>query len=104
MQNETQQIAKQILAQLGGPAFITMTGTNSFIADEPNRQLKMKLRQNQSRAKWLQITLDQNDTYTMHFFRFNADWTVKTIQYIEGVYADKLRDIFTNITGLDTKL
>jgi hypothetical protein len=95
------QVANQILAQLGGNRFLTMTGSKNLVGGE--RYLQMKLARNSSKANLLRITLDANDTYTVEFSRFrNLD--VFPVHALAGVYADQLAEIFTRTTGLDTRL
>lgn len=97
------KIAENILNQLGGNKFIAMTGSKNFI--DGGNYLSMKLVPNKSKSKYLMITLDSNDTYTMEFFKVNSKTLQKTtISSITGVYNDQLQKIFTETTGLYTKL
>jgi hypothetical protein len=109
------EIAITILKQLGGNKFIAMTGAKNFLhADvtesNPNAWLRMDLPTNRAKVNRLKITLQDNDTYTMHFYRMvlgkSTNWTPKISneQTFDGVYDDMLQDIFTNVTGLDTHL
>ena len=57
----------------------------------------------------MKIILDEDtDTYTMYFYRQTltkyADIKVKEIAKYEGVYFDMLQQIFTDVTGLYTRL
>jgi len=110
-------IAQTILEQIGGNKFIAMTGASHFIDD--GNTLRMNLAKNMSKANRLYITLDFDDTYTMHFFYYRpVGWKVdhkkravtkrpeimKDVYKISGVYFDQLQDIFTQVTGMDTHL
>ena len=102
-----------ILEQLGGQRFITMTGVKNLSYDGPT--LRMSLPRNKSKANRLWITLNNNDTYTMRFFRYTAprfitakaEFTnekVTEIKQFEGVYNTQLQELFTRVTGLYTHL
>ncbi len=93
--------ANEILKQLGGNKFAAMTGSKNFRGDE--KSLTMDLTRNKLAAKWLTVTLEADDTYTMTFQSFRK-FEVKLKAEIKGVYADMLQSIFTEQTGLDTHL
>ena len=102
-----------ILNQLGGNHFLAMTGVKNLLAD--GNTLRMTLPKNGSRANRLWITLEADDTYTMHFFRFTAGrlnrktftWTDDKkvdVEIFKNVYADQLPEIFTSVTKMYTYL
>ena len=101
-----------ILQQLGGQKFIVMTGCKNFVGDK--NKLRMTIPKNMSKANRLDITL-RNDLYDMRFYKYSAPrMDKKTFQYIdekvvevasfEGVYADMLCNLFTEVTGMYTRL
>ena len=94
------QVGQTIYNQLGAGRFSMMTGSKQFVTD--TNMLRMKLIRNTSGAGYLQITLDADDTYTMHFYRIYK-LEVKTVTTYSGVYCDMLQEIFTEVTGLYTK-
>jgi hypothetical protein len=100
-------VAREILNQLGGNRFLAMTGSKNLMHSNNGLTLSMHLARNKSTAKYLQITLDPNDTYTMVFSKLtgkkNEETLVEVARY-EGVYADMLQSIFTDVTGFDTRL
>ena len=107
------RVADIILAQLGGNRFVAMTGANHFVSD--GNTLRMQLPKNHSKANRLYITLDADDTYTMHFFKYTAprlnkktwEWSdgkQETVKKVAGIYCDQLQEIFTNVTLLYTHL
>jgi len=116
MNTTSQQIAHEILNQLGGNKFIAMTGSKNFVSD--TNSLRMSLTQNKARAKWLRITLNSMDTYKLEFITskktLNKEYAaigVKiydeqaiTVKELDGVYCDQLQEIFTSVTGLYTHL
>lgn len=97
------EVANTILKQLGGNKFIAMTGSKNFLGGE--NSLTMTLTRNAAKAKYLKITLDPSDTYSMEFFSMKTKTFEKvTKENFEGVYCDQLQDIFTSVTGLYTHL
>ena len=97
-------ISDTILGQLGGNRFATMTGANFFLCLERGLQFRLPRTRGFVRKgiNSVKITLDPSDTYTMEFDKIGTN--VKTIAKIPGVYADDLRRIFTEQTGLETSL
>lgn len=92
------KIAEIIYQQLGGNRFAIMTGSKNFAAGQ--YFLTMHLSKNHSKAKYLTIELQPNDTYTMRFMDKNTN----EINVFEGVYCDQLQTIFTQVTKLYTSL
>lgn len=107
------RVADIILQQLGGNKFVVMTGVHHLLSD--GNTLRMSLPKNNSKANRLYITLDPDDTYTMRFFKYTAGrlnkktftWSedkVVEVKEVKGVYCDMLRSIFTEVTGMYTRL
>lgn len=99
--NGIMKVANTILQQLGGNKFQVMTGSKNFKADQTS--LTMDLTRNKLGAKWLTVTLEGDDTYTMKFQSFRK-FEVKLKAEIKGVYCDMLQAIFTEQTGIYTSL
>ena len=111
--------AEEILSQLGGREFIMMTGVKNLCTDD-GENLRMTLPKNNSGANRLEIKLDYaTDTYNVRFFRYTpsklkvnartltADFVpekVKDIRTFSDVYFDQLQEIFTMVTGFDTRM
>lgn len=95
-------VAQTILSQLGGNRFVAMTGSHQFMAGE--NALHMKLRRNKSGANYLTIELTPMDVYTMTFKSIRGTNPVKIKSEIKDVYFDQLESIFTQETGLYTRL
>lgn len=103
----TQNTATQILNQLGGNKFLAMTGSKNVFSTNNGNTLSMHLTKNKAKAKYLQITLTEMDTYTMVFSTLKGKKYQKElveVANIENVYADMLQSTFTNVTGLLTYL
>lgn len=96
------EVATEILRQLGGSKFITMTGSRNFAYD--TNTLSMQLRRNKAKAKWLKITLNVMDTYDMQFIDLDKDHKLVVKAEKKNVYNDQLQEIFTSVTGLETSL
>jgi hypothetical protein len=96
------QIAQTILQQLGGKMFTLMTGSNNFVASQ--NSIKMNLKGNKAKAKWLKITLNEMDTYDMLFFTADKQLNIIVKAEKNNIYCDQLQDIFTQVTGLYTRL
>ena len=107
------EVAAEILRQLGGREFVMMTGAKDFSTINGS-ELIMTLPRNQSKANRLEITLDNaTDTYNMRFYRFSppkfkasgcvAEKVTEICSYTD-VYFDQLRELFTEVTGLDTRM
>lgn len=92
------EIAKTILEQLGGGMFRAMTGAKDFMASE--KGLRFSLPRSYNGIKAVSVELRQDDTYDLRFMK--PDFSERTSY--EGVYAEDLRKIFTEETGLYTSL
>lgn len=95
------QIANTTLAQLGGRRFMVMTGASNPSGSAEG--LSLKLPRNASKAQYLVIKLEADDTYTMRFIRIRK-FEAETVKECAGVYCDNLRNIFADVTGLATSL
>jgi len=101
-------VAQTIYSQLGGRRFAVMTGSKDFFT-MPNA-LRMSLARNKSGANRLDIRYDEgSDTYTMRFYRLTfhrkeLEVKCKEISEYSDVYCDSLQHIFTEVTGLYTRL
>lgn len=102
-------IAATILNQLGGHKFMAMTGVKEPMFDSTGT-LSFKLGKNIGKVNYVSISYDEaKDLYNMKFenIRMNRktyDLTRKMIAEYEGVYADQLQKLFTEVTGMETSL
>jgi len=94
-------VAKTILAQLGGNRFIAMTGASNLAAG--NNTLSFKVGKNDGKVTHVSVKLDESDTYTVQFFNIRGV-NMKTLREDSMVYADSLRGLFENVTGMATSL
>lgn len=78
------QVAKTILAQMGGMARLNVfTGAKGFVATENSVRFRV------NRGDFM-VVLDPDDTYTV---------TYKGREYT-GVYCDQLVEVFERFTGM----
>jgi hypothetical protein len=96
-------IAPEVLQQLGGQKFLVMTGTKPQYFDDKNNSVMFRLIRNKSKANYMKIKLDWTDTYTVEFIKANES-KVEIVETRTGVYNDMLQELFTEVTGLYTKL
>jgi len=105
------EVAKTILAQLGGGRFVAMTGARKMSGDEDTLLIHLPARFAKDGITAVKIKLEANDTYTMTFYKVTkarGQWTggttYLTIAEVEDVYNDSLRSVFESKTGLATSL
>lgn len=91
------EIAKTILAQLGGNRFCAMTGAKNFVAG--SRSLRFNVGRNEERVNIVTVELTARDTYDVKFMR-SRGLDVAIVSEAEDVYADMLRPVFTDGTGM----
>lgn len=97
------QTAIEILKQLGGNRFIMMTGAKNF--GYSDNHMSFKVGRNSKKVSHVRITLTEMDLYKMEFLNCNArTGEVKTISEVDGIYNDMLESMFTEKTGLYTRL
>jgi len=105
-ESDDQSVAKTILEQLGGNKFIAMTGAKNFMSG--SNYLIFSLPGSKGFTKnainRVMISLNSLDTYDIVFSRIRKNSSPVIIEEVNNVYNDQLQDIFTNITGLNTKL
>lgn len=94
--------ANTIIAQLGGSRFEMMTGAKQWVDTGNGVQFAIG-RGAVNKANKVRITLDVTDTYTVEFFNIRGV-NVREISTHSMVYADKLAALFTEQTGMDTRL
>jgi hypothetical protein len=98
-------IAVTILKQLGGNKFITITGAKNLLSH--GSALSFKLPSTPHYVKdginYVKISLNVMDTYDIEFGKIRGH-SYKIITTTENVYCDDLQRIFTETTGLNTRL
>lgn len=98
-------IANEILAQLGGNRFAAMTGAKNFIAHADGLSFKLPARFARDGINHVRVTLTDSDLYDVTFSKFNArKLELSEVAKRDGLYNDNLQAIFTEVTGLDTRI
>lgn len=96
-------VAETILQQLGGRRFSVMTGARKYTGSADSLTFRIPSNFAKAGINAVKITLDPTDTYTMIFSRIRG-LTVKEISAHGGIYFDKMQEIFSDVTGLETSL
>ncbi|RXJ72026.1 hypothetical protein CS022_18275 [Veronia nyctiphanis] len=99
-------VARTILSQLGGNRFVAMTGARQFVALEaPGLQFDLPARFAKSGINRIRIVLDPSDTYTVSAFTLcRRSFECPEISSQSGVYCDMLESVFSEFTGLSTRI
>lgn len=93
---ESKVIAMNILKQLGGNVFITMTGAKDLKHGHDGSLIFMLPI---GKAKWVKISLVK-DLYNVIFYKKNAEEKCR----LDGVLNQNLKEEFSRITGLCVSL
>lgn len=96
-------VAKTILEQLGGRRFIAMTGAKNFLGDTNSLSFQLPARFAKNGINAIKIVLNGSDTYDVTFSKFRA-MKVTLVASSEGVYAEDLRSLISEETGLALSL
>ena len=95
--------AQQILSQLGGNRFIAMTGAKMFTQDQNALNFRLPANFANQGINHVRIELNGNDLYDIRFGKVRG-LNFKVVSTLSDVYADTLQTVFTDVTGLDTRL
>lgn len=97
-----QEVARTIIAQLGGKQFSLLTGAKQFVSTE--KGVSFKIGRNPKGITHVTIELDRGrDLYDIKFQKWNGrKLEMKTVNELRGIYFDQMADIFFNNTGLYT--
>lgn len=98
---ENRRIGRTMVDQLGGNKFRVMTGANNFVLHD--KAISFRIPQAKDGINHVKVTLTPEDTYDVDFTRIRGV-EAKNVKSVKGIYADQLRDVFTNHTGLETSL
>lgn len=91
------QIANTILSQLGGGQFNLCVGLKNAVALESGVQFQIGRGAKHGINK-VRVILNACDLYDVEFWKCGK-FEFKCVKSLEGVYAEDLRDIFTDATG-----
>lgn len=98
-------VAKTILEQLGGHRFISMTGARNLIARENGLSFRLPGAGGfcKDNINYVEIVLTPMDVYAVGFFRIRGAKVV-SVKKCDDVYAENLQEVFSDSTGLRTRL
>lgn len=96
-------VAQTILQQLGGSKFAAMTGAHTLVDRGRGLGFQLPSRRARHGINSVVVSLDPQDTYTMVFYARRGLRVSEAVKR-QGVFADQLQPIFTEVTGLDTHL
>ena len=99
----TSTIAATILEQIGGSKFQVMTGAKDLMDLGNGLQFGLPSRLANKGINKVRIELDASDTYDVSFWKIRGS-NFKMVESHQDVYAEDLKKIFTNTTGLDVSL
>lgn len=94
--------APMILQQLGGRKFMVMTGAKNFVKDDKTKSISFKIPRANG-ISYVKIMLNGKDLYDIEFYKLHK-LEPKLVKKVDDIYADQLQEIFTENTGLYTKL
>ena len=101
MSNATLTAADTIMQQLGGSRFTAMVGAKNVLGCE--NYVQFGIGRNGMHITHVKIVLNSMDTYDVTFYRVRAGRIVDQ-STDENVYAEDLRHVFEEYTGLRTSL
>lgn len=97
------KVADVILEQLGGIRFCVMTGAKNFLHSDDSLTFRLPSNLATDGINAIRVTLDPSDTYTLKCRKIRGV-SVKDVAELPGICANKLRETFTRLTGLDCTL
>ncbi len=98
-----ERVAREILNQMGGSKFQAMTGAKITSWSDNSITFQISSR-NLLNVKLVKIALNVWDTYNLEFWKQRGSKPPVLAYEISGIYNDKLQEIFTRETGLQTHL
>lgn len=96
-------VSKTILEQLGGNRFIAMTGAKEFVGDEDRLIFRVPATMVRGRGSHVEVVLNAVDLYDVRLIRIRQ-LEPKIIDARENIFASDLQKVFTEMTGLDTRM
>lgn len=96
-------VANTIMNQLGGRRFVAMTGARNILGGENFVSFRIPATMTKNRINYVKVILEPSDTYTVEFSAIHGR-NVKLVSTHDDIYCDVLQELFTEHTGLDTRL
>jgi hypothetical protein len=96
------EVARTILQQLGGSHFIAMTGAKLVFCTKNG--LTVTVPKNVTCTNRFEVRLNDSDLYDLWFYQVQKNGKIKLVKSYRDVFFDDLQDLYTETTGLYTKL
>ena len=104
---QNNQIVFEMMRALGGKRFLVMTGskpTYKKVSDTRSPEIGFKLARNKSKCNHMRVIYNYGaDLYEIEFLKITTK-EFKVVEKFTGVYNDMLEEIFSDYTGLCTRL
>lgn len=100
MIKQQNEVALEILRQLGNNKFLAMTGANNLTYDKNSLSFKLGGR---GKITHINIMLNVFDTYDITFYKIVKN-EIKFKETVINVYSDQLQDVFVRHTGIAIRL
>ncbi len=98
-------VSQAILDQLGGRAFLAMTGARDLVGGERRLTFRLPRGFAKDQINRVEIVLEASDTYSVRFTKWSGRALVgRIIRYESGIYDDMLAPLFREATGLETRM
>jgi len=96
-------VSATIYNQLGGRLFGVMTGAKNLVSTDNSLRFSLPGSITKNRLNKIVITLNGRDLYDITTYKI---WGTKVteLETIEDVYAEQLRNVFSDMTGLAVSL
>jgi hypothetical protein len=94
-------VSQTIYEQLGGGRFKVMTGAKDFVHNR--NSLSFRIPQSNRGINRVSVTLNPRDTYDLMFSRM-AGGFLREVEALQDIHVEDLQRLFTNVTGLATRL
>jgi hypothetical protein len=95
--------ASIILQQLGSNRFIAMTGAKAFGVVANGEGLGFRIPKSKDGINHIEIVLNGKDLYDMTFSKI-VKYKLTVVSVKNDIFCDMLQEVFTDVTGLYTKL
>lgn len=97
------EVARTILRQLGGSKFVAMTGAKHMAAHKDGLSFRLPGGTFSRHINYVKITLTPADLYHIEYGCIRK-LKYRVLETEDEVYAEDLQRVFTQTTGLDTRL
>ena len=112
MTKEHTRLANTIVEQLGGEIFLNQIGVGSsqeirlfclHLSERKEKGIKFRIESTENKSNYTTciITLQENDTYRVIFYKGIFGYKTSCFEQIEDVYNDDFTAVFKECTGIE---